>query len=97
MTGPKINMTVTKIEPGWEKIPMEYGTSVTRKNVTALNSAENRIVEAEINLSEKIIRDVPMPSLEVKKETKTYDLLTGKVIVSNTTSELHGIDTLIKK
>ena len=94
ITGPKLNMTTTHIQPGWEKTPMVIGTTVTRKNVTVFNAEENRIVEGEINLEENVIRDVPIPGLEINRETKTYDLLSGNEIIANSTIKLHGIDTL---
>lgn len=92
LTNPKINMTVTTVQPGWEKERMILGTTVTRKNVTAYNEIENRIVEGEINLEEKVIRDVSVPAMEINQETKTYDLKSGKEIVSNQTKEFHGIN-----
>ena len=85
-------MTVTTVQPGWENERMVLGTTVTRKNVTAYNEVENRIVEGEINLEEKVIRDVRVPALEINQETKTYDLKSGKEIVSNQTKEFHGIN-----
>lgn len=96
LTGPKLNITTTQIQPGWDSKRMILGTSVTRKNVTAFNAAENRIVEGEVNLQENIIRDVPIPSLKINSETKTYNLLTGKELPVNSTIGFHGINTLKK-
>ena len=94
LTGPKLNVTTIDIHPGWDQKPMVIGNTITRKNVTTMNAAENHIVEGEINLGERIVRDIPIPTLEIHAETKTYDLLTRKEIVSNSTNQLHGIDTL---
>jgi len=97
LTGPKVNLTTTEIHQGWDKQRMVVGNTITRKNVTVYNAAENSIISGEVNLPEAVIRDVPVPSLEINRETKTYDLASGKEIVSNSTVGLHGVDTLLPK
>ena len=97
LTNPKINLTTTEIHPGWDKQPMVIGESVTRKNVTVYNAAENSITSGEIIFAERVVRDVPVPTLEMNRETKTYDLVTGKEIPVNSNVTLHGVDTLNKK